>query len=404
MSAWAGTHGGLLPLLRGAVVGQMRAAPLPIAVALPLASGTAAAALHGGPPEVTAVLFEAWIYRLALPLACLAIGITAARRAEGTTARFTASRPIDGSVSPALAWLASLAALWLVLLAWHSGVALSQVGQFGLAGLVTHLESYLRCGAAVSALGTVGFAAAWGLRSPLGGLAVMAIWLRSGLHAGDAPALPACSAIALLSLAALLLVEQRRHGDPTRFVPIHLAAFGGALLLAPGSLLAVQDAKRFRAPSAPQPFSGAQHVVLGNRIPGLPLSDHRGDPFRMGAFEGKVLVVYFFSPGDFQVGRTLRELRSLAAGSERGIQPVGVCLGGDLRSGLLSRSRSVRFPILLDREPQQSPVAAAYAITELPTLVVTDRFRRAREVLVGAQVDPGALHDAVQRRLAAEPR
>ena len=154
-----------------------------------------------------------------------------------------------------------------------------------------------------------------------------------------------------------------------------------------------------------------QHIEPGQQVPGFWLPDGRGGLVRTKDHRGKVLLIYMFAADDLIAARTLPALERIAKEYDgKGVQPIGVCLSPDHGDGAaLVRTGGYRFPIgsdpttLKTASPPESAVATAYDVQLLPALVVTDRRRRARQVLTGLPVDLALLRKLVDERLSAEP-
>jgi hypothetical protein len=362
-----------------------------------------------------------WLGFLALFWATAA----ASRDQWGKTEPIILSKPtaVEGFVAARFlgTFLATIVGLTLILLA-------AVVAQAVAAGRLPSLTApSLRVAAALPGLfylAALGFTVTLLLRSTLAAAAAALYWVLV-MAAGDYlarvfnVALPqngliyGCAGVGVFLLGLLLYRRQDRvHRGWARLLGVATAA---------GFLGAVAAAVAIAARSHDPPLHqdelaiaiAGQRMQRGERAPGFWLPDQNGRPFGLHLVEDRILVIAFWSP---EMPESAAALEGLAAVERelgaRGVTPVAVCLTEDhTASPYFARVDRLRFPMVTDTGARWSqhlqdttPVGAAYDVSWLPLLVLTDRERRVREVIDDpALMAPERLLPRVNALLKAEP-
>ena len=156
---------------------------------------------------------------------------------------------------------------------------------------------------------------------------------------------------------------------------------------------------------------GSQSIRCG-RLPGFWLDDQNGRRVKLADYEGKTLVVAFWSPAKPESPAALATLGRLQqeVPAEK-LQVVAVCLSDDMATARrFARDSGITFPMLTDTNTHWgevtagvSPLAEAYELSELPAVFVADPQRR----LLARSDGPSAsrwenLAPQVQKALAGE--
>lgn len=185
-------------------------------------------------------------------------------------------------------------------------------------------------------------------------LAAMAVVrYRQGLKNARKVNLPAFAA-----LAALCCLGVARHSVLTRHdPPLHLH---------------------------PVTLEVAGQSIRSNRLPGFWLRDQRGHRTRLAEYEGKRLVVGFWSPAMPDSVKALAAWQRVQDKyADKGVQVIAVCIADDWRvARRFARAAGHTFPMVVDsgthwaeKIEASSPLAEAYELTGLPTAFVTDEAR-----------------------------
>jgi len=375
---------------------------------------------QGSLAGTTALALAAWGGRGFALAACLWFGAGALRDQNAHLGAVLRSKPVDGARWVLLTWATGVA-LWLLLLAGlFLGAMLGQLPHAGLLSIAAHAVGFGRAALIMLPLATLGFALSRLTRSPLGasvivlaflcvlaGLQLVPAFLRPD-YTQNLPLFVAVSAFLLVVTA--FLAERLRRGELRRPLLPALGALVCAALAVGGGAQAQQAAQ--------PPIDGSvdemmtrQYLQLGRRTPGFWLPDGRGNTVRTAAYPGKILLIYLFAADDLEAARTLPALDAMSREfGAQGVQPLAICLSPDQGDGAaLAWAGGFSFPVVSDRTttktspPPASSLATAYATELLPALVVTDRRRRAREILSDAAYSPEQLRTLIQTRLAEEP-
>jgi len=186
----------------------------------------------------------------------------------------------------------------------------------------------------------------------------------------------------LFAAMAVARYRQRLQNYKKANVPLLSAAF---LVLGLG-LAAYLTRTRHDPPMHLHPVTTtvASQSIRSGRLPGFWLPDQFGKRVRLHDYEGRPLVVGFWSPA---VPESMELLNALAIvdrdyGS-RGVGVVAVCIADDMSTGRrVGRERGYQFPMVTDtgthwaEELQTaSPLAEAYELSYLPTAFVADGGR-----------------------------
>jgi peroxiredoxin len=409
-----------LRLIRLGIVGEMRN-PVFRLLGVVAALGAGAYAWNQGALAAsTSVMLAAWGGRGFALAACLWFGTGALRDQNAQLGAVLRSKPVDGARWVLLTWATGIG-LWLILLAaMFLGAMAGQLRWSGLAAIGAHGLGFARAALVMIPLGTLGFSLSRLTRSPLGasvivlaflcvlaGLQLIPQFLRPdytqnlGLYLATA---------ALLLVVTAFLAERFRRGELRRPALPVLGVLGCAALAVGAGNQARQAAMPPEDGSVADMMS-VQYLQPGRRAPGFWLPDQWGRTVRTAAYPGKILLIYVFAPDDMEAARTLPALDAMTREfGARGVQPLAVCLSPDHGDGAaLAWAGGFRFPLGSDHttvktsSPPESALATAFAAKVLPTLVVTDRRRRARVIMSDPGYTPEQLRFLVQGRLAEEP-
>jgi peroxiredoxin len=208
---------------------------------------------------------------------------------------------------------------------------------------------------------------------------------------------PQCALLtcALVALAACLhapaLQSDRRSGK--RMAVASFLLFVGAALALLGTWRSGDDALL-----DPDPILAAiasQAISEGDPAPGFWLPDKAGRLVGLSDFDGRPIVLAFWGAGAPKSVSVLPALDALASRySDAGLVPIGVCLERDA-AAMLPFAGEVGKDVLLlwDRgrhfgdglEWSDSPVAVAYDVRDVPTVILLDRRRHIAAVLTEQQ-------------------
>jgi peroxiredoxin len=220
-------------------------------------------------------------------------------------------------------------------------------------------------------------------------------------------ALLACALVALsASLHARTLRSDRRPGRWTAGVAFLL--FASTTLAVLGACWSGDDA--LLEPNPVLAAMASQAVSKGGPAAGFWLPDADGNLVGLSDFDGRPVVLSFWGPGAPESVRALPLLDALAVRhSGAGLSAIGICLDRDA-AAMEPFAAEVRGNVVLlwDRgrhfgdglEWSDSPVAVAYDVRSVPTIVVLDRHRRVIDIL--AHQDALARLDSVVSRLLQE--
>jgi peroxiredoxin len=208
-----------------------------------------------------------------------------------------------------------------------------------------------------------------------------------------------------------------RVGDPPRVR--RLLPLGAVALFALGILNAYQRVMTSHdKPLHADPLAlsmAAQHIVDSPRVPGFWLPDQTGHDWRLSSEAGKVIVLMFWSP---QVPQSVEALESLRAVQRElgpaGVAPVAVCLADDHAiSGHIAREGRFPFPMVTDtgthlgagaKPADESPIAEAYDVSDLPNVFLTDRGRHQSGYLGASECEkPELVIQEARRALTVPP-
>jgi len=186
-------------------------------------------------------------------------------------------------------------------------------------------------------------------------------------------------------VAASMAVARYRQGlSNARRINVPLVA---AALLVSGLLLAVRFVlTRHDPPMSPHPLAQqvASQSIRSGRLPGFWLNDQHGERIALSNYEGKCLVVGFWSPGQPDAAHVLGAWQRIHEEyGDKGVQVVAVCLSDDWSAGArFARSSRLSYPVVTDTGTHwaenledSSPLAEAYEISSLPCTMVADRNR-----------------------------
>lgn len=157
----------------------------------------------------------------------------------------------------------------------------------------------------------------------------------------------------------------------------------------------------------------SQNATLGELAPGFRLPDANGDLASLADYPGKIFIIALWSPSDAESTIVLDRLEQIwEQYGSRGVQPVAICLSEDrAAAGIFARGANVHYPVVHDwgthnaeKTSETSPMATAYEANSLPHVVITDRRRKIRHILLGVDAYEGnALERAITERLSVEP-
>lgn len=205
-------------------------------------------------------------------------------------------------------------------------------------------------------------------------------------------ALLTCALVALAaSRHAPALRSDRRSGG--RMAAASFLLFAGAALAVLGAWRSGDDALL-----DPDPILGAiagQAISEGDPAPGFWLPDTGGKLVALSDFDGRPIVLAFWGASAPKSVDVLPALDALASRySDAGLVAIGVCLDRDA-AAMLPFAGEVREDVVLlwDRgrhfgdglEWSDSPVAVAYDVRAVPTVIILDRRRHIAAVLTERQ-------------------
>lgn len=417
MSGWLRRD---LHLVRLGVTAELRNPAYRLLGALGALGAAVYAWNQGGMAASTALVLTPACGRGFALAACLWFGTGALRDQNPGLGAVLRSKPVDGARWAAITWATGLG-LWLTLLAaTFLGAMAGQLPSSGLQSVAAHGLGFVRAALIVLPLATISFALSRLTRSPLGATTVVLAFLcvltglqliPSFLRPDYTQNLVLYFAVAALLLALTALVAERwRRGELRQPAVPALAVLGCGVLALGGGSQARQAAARPEEGSTLDMMS-RQFLQADRQLPGFWLPDGRGGTVRSAAYPGRILLVYLFAPDDMEAARTL----SLLNGVQReygphGVQTLAVCLSTDQGDGAaLSWTGGFRFPVGSDlttsktTAPPESVLASVYNAQTLPLMVVTDRRRRVRQVLIDPTSSADRLRELVRVRLAEEP-
>lgn len=322
-----------------------------------------------------------------------------------------------------------LAVLAQVLLAnaalFLGGICAHYVAHGSLGGAAAFASRYLVSSGTLLFLGAAAYTLALLAGTPLAGAVVglflaLALAGRSFLAKAYIPAytqnVPTYMAlgVACVGAACWFYRPARRGGArPAWHAPVLTFV---ALLVAAGNLK-VQLARTHDPLSGEQPaldLMEAQNIVPNNPAPGFLFPDQHRRPTQLSDYEGSIFVIALWSPADPDSATILDRLQQISAKyGKQGVQPVAICISEDVgAAATFALGERLSYPVVEDwgthHAPDlmdSSPMANAYQVTVLPKVVITDRRRRVKAVLVGIDATAGNLLDeAVKARLAADPQ
>lgn len=154
--------------------------------------------------------------------------------------------------------------------------------------------------------------------------------------------------------------------------------------------------------AAPPPRPSVKLPPLAGKPLDVTAQDESGHEVRVGAGDGKVLIVDFFAswcqPCKVQLPHLDRLARELGA---RGLAVVGVSFDEEAAAARgFAAAMQVGFPVLWDRGGER--LAPALSIERLPTTLLVDRRGIIRRVQVGYDEREGEKLEAEVRRLLEE--
>lgn len=157
-----------------------------------------------------------------------------------------------------------------------------------------------------------------------------------------------------------------------------------------------------------------QDTAVGLRAAGFLLPDQNGKVIGLSDFTGKILVVALWSPRDPDSVLMLDRLNDVQKQyGARGVQPVAVALSEDNGAAFtFARGENLQYPVVTDwgtvyapNRADISPIASAYRVTSLPSLIITDRRRRVQSILYGNDCyENSTLDQRLEERLTREPQ
>jgi peroxiredoxin len=208
---------------------------------------------------------------------------------------------------------------------------------------------------------------------------------------------------ALLALTALLY-HPRRRGAQWLSPPWAIAA--SALFLAT-ALFGVRRARTshdvyFYSMPLMEAMQ-SQHLTPGQRPPGFWLPDQFGQTVRLEQFDGKIVVIGLWSPGQMESAELLNILSEVSREFPREqVVPIAVGISDDHAVPRhVALDSGYTFPVVTDVGGRVttpfdlgSPMAGAYNAQTLPLAVVADRRRRS--VFIRSNVAAGNLEEILR--------
>lgn len=312
-----------------------------------------------------------------------------------------------------------------LLLALFVGAALSRWWHAGtLAGFAAYGIQFFRASVVLFFAASASYTLALFAGTPLAGALAGMYWLVTmagqdylakvyyPYYTQNLPAF-GFAGVFLISMAALLHRRSRR-GAVCAPIGYRLAPWLSLLLVAMAvRFVIVHGHDPLMRLSPLMEEMGRQDASLLGRSPGFTLPDQHGRLVSLSDTPGRVFVIALLEPRTEEGVRLLDRLRDLHEKyGSRGVLPLAVCIANDQGAArVVAMGERLRYPVLVDwgthhapRAADRSPIAGAFRVSDMPSVFVTDRRRRVRDILegIGTYDGPG-LEEAVLRRLAEEP-
>jgi hypothetical protein len=358
-------------------------------------------------------------------VAVIWMSLAAVRETSLRTDVLVYSKPQVGERVALSKFLGNYFQLILILAAMFVGALMSRVAVGGLVGAEVFLLQFARAAGVLFFAAAASFTLSLLFDSPIAGSLVALYWIltmagKSFLAKFYFPSytqnLPAYIAFgAGLLCVAFWLHRRKRRGStpPEPWVRVGAPLF---FLIGGWALWSVirygHDPQAIRHPAMDQITQ--MDADMGLRAPGFLLPDQYGRQRGLSDFAGKILLIALWSPHDPDSVLLLDRLNEVEARfGAQGVQPIAICLGEDTGAAVtFARGERLRYPVFEDWgtynapvKSEISPVANAYRTSLPPKVVVTDRRRMIKGILVGsACYDGDNLEDLVSERLEVEPK
>lgn len=334
-------------------------------------------------------------------------------------------KPQSGEVLALCKFLGAFFQLLVILFFVFAGSVLSRAFSGGLLGVEAYAIEYVRSAGVIFFAAAASYMMALLFDSALAGCTIGLFWLMtlSGkaflakyyfpTYSQNVAAYVALGASLLLT--TLYFYRRSRRGSARPAVWVRIGAPTLALLAAWLFWVVIRDGHDPEARLNPlMERMTDQDTFVGHRTAGFLLPDQNGRLTKLSDFDGDILVIALWSPRDPDSVLLLDRLNEIqSALGNRGVQSIAITICEDNGASLaFARGERLRYPVVADwgtynapRGTEISPLASAYRVTSLPTVVVTDRRRKVTAILNGIDsYDGDNLSRLIQDRLADEPR
>ena len=359
-------------------------------------------------------------------LATAWMSLAAVRETSLRTASLVYSKPQPTERLVLARFVGGIAPVFGFLAALFAGAVVARLftGQ-GLIGFPVYFVQMLRAAAPILFAAGLAFCLALLFDSALAGSLAGLAWMV--LIAGRAylpkALFPAYSQNSLyfglfgvgLVLLASAFHRKGRRGSAAR--PVWLTAASASLLLLPAWGLYRVAIHSHDPQIRMNPLvlrMAAQHAEIGKRAPGFSFPDQNGRSTSLSDFPGKIMVLAIVTPEGAESASSLAQLESIQRKyGGQGVQCAAVCTSQDEgAAATLARGMGLSYPVVQDigtyngpAGMEHSPIAEAYEALNPPKVIVTDRRRRVRKMLIEQQSYEGSeIEQAVMERLESEPR
>jgi peroxiredoxin len=359
-------------------------------------------------------------------VAIIWMSLAAVRETALRTDILVSSKPQPTERLALVKFLGAFLQILVVLLALFAGAVLGRLlAGGGLAGADAYVAQYLRAAGVLFFAASASYTLALLTDSAIAGALIALYWIltlsgKAFLGKFYFPAytqnLGAYVALGLALLCLTLWLYRRsRRGAVPAAVWVRVGALAGLLLTGWLFWRVIRDGHDPQARLNPTLERMAeQDTSVGQKAPGFLLPDQNGRIVGLSDYTGKILVIGVWSPREPDAVLMLDRLEDLRKRfAAQGVQPIALCLSEDTgAAATFARGERLGYPVVSDwgtynapLNSDISPLGSAYRVDLLPKVVVTDRRRRVRAMVVGTQTyDGDDLEQLVRQRLAEEPQ